>query len=679
METPIKPRFFANAVSCAQPNWPLSRIKCLTALIGLVWSATARATLLLADASELAQMSLDDLLRVEVLSASRYAQPLADSPASVTVIDQVELREHNYHNLAEALSSVRGVYVTNDRNYSYIGVRGFNRPGDYNSRILLLTDGARRNDALYDQAQIGNEAPIELDWVKRLEFVSGPSSAVYGANALFGSINAVMLDGGDINGKRLTADVGSGASRRLGLMAGHQVDNSHDWFFAVAASGARGNDLYLHEFDNGNTDGWARGLDGEKYQKAYGKLRFGNWRLVANLSSRDKSLPNAPYSTTFGEAGTNTMDQHALLELAYDGTLSNGWQQQFRVFSGGYRYVGNYRLADQLDNRDEGRANWIGGDYRLIVNTLAAHKVMFGVETQWNTLLEQRNFDISPAASYLDSHQTSRIFGIFVQDEWRLSNKWLLNLGVRYDKHSDYAAITSPRAALIYQPHGDASLKAMFGSAYRAPNAYERFYEDGGALQKANPALLPERIHSAELAADFRVGQGGRFGIRLYSNDVRDMIAQVIDPADDLLVFANQSSVKTRGIELDAERRWGAGYRLRGSLSRQWSSESDGSELSNSPQLLGKLLFGMPLSNGWMLSGEWIGMSKRRALAGHVAGYGLLNLTLATAPFADLGRFALGIHNVGNRQYYDPASSEFVQPALEQDRRQFRLSWTLPL
>lgn len=650
----------------------------VTVALALCCAASAQATPVVVDAGDLAHMSLDDLLRVEVLSASRYAQPLADSPASVTVIDQDELRQHNYRNLAEALSTVRGVYISNDRNYSYLGVRGFNRPGDYNSRILLLTDGARRNDALYDQAQVGNEAPIEMDWVKRLEFVSGPSSAVYGANALFGSINAVMLDGGDINGTRLTADMGSGDSRRLGLMAGQRIDSEHDWFMALAASATRGNDLYFPEFDTGASDGWARGLDGEAYQKAYGKFRFGNWRLVANLSSRDKNLPNAPYATAFGESGTRSVDRHGLLELAYDGSLANGWQQQFRVFSGQYRYSGDYRYPGLLDNRDEGNANWVGGDYRWLVTTLPAHKLMFGMESQWNTRLEQRNFDIAPTASYLESQRSSNTFGVFVQDEWRWSNQWLINLGVRYDKHSDHAAMTSPRAALIYQPVDNATLKAMVGSAYRAPNAYERFYDDGGALQKANPELMPERIRSVELAADFRVSQGERMGVSVYRYDMRDLIDQVIDPVDGLAVFANQANAQTRGIELDAEKHWPGGYRLRASLSRQWSSAQDGKELNNSPQLLGKVVFSLPLLAGWSATGQWNAMSERRALTGRVAGYGVLNLTLTSAPMVGLGTWMMGIYNVGDRRYLDPASSAFVQDALAQDGRQFRLNWTLP-
>ena len=157
------------------------------------------------------------------------------------------------------------------------------------------------------------------------------------------------------------------------------------------------------------------------------------------------------------------------------------------------------------------------------------------------------------------------------------------------------------------------------------------------------------------------------------------MIGQVVDPVDGFFVFSKQSRVQTPGIEVDAEKRWAGGYRLRASLSRQWSSAFDGSELGNSPNLLGKLVVGMPLAAGWTVAAEWQGMSDRRSLAGRVPGFGVLNLTLTSVRLAGLGELTLGIHNVGNREYLDPTSSAFTQDALAQDGRQFRLRWTLPL
>src|SRR3989339_846695 len=263
----------------------LARPGLLVLVLALMLSVQAAAGASPAEAYDLTGLSIEELLTVEVFSASKFTQKITEAPAAVTIITAADIKQYGHRTLADVLASVRGMYVSNDRNYAYLGVRGFNRPGDYNSRILLLTDGARRNDALYDQAHIGNEAPIELDWVKRLEFVSGPSSAVYGGNALFGIVNAVMLDGGDVNGTRLSAEVGSGASRRLGLLAGQRMDDTRDWLVALAASDTRGSDLYFPEFNTGVDNGWARGLDGESYQKAYAKFNLGHWHLSANLSS----------------------------------------------------------------------------------------------------------------------------------------------------------------------------------------------------------------------------------------------------------------------------------------------------------------------------------------------------------------------------------------------------------
>ena len=76
--------------------------------------------------------------------------------------------------------------VSYDRDYAYLVARGFQRPGDYNSRFLLLVDGVRLNDAVYDQAPIGTDFPMDMDMVERIEYVPGPGSAVYGSNALLG-------------------------------------------------------------------------------------------------------------------------------------------------------------------------------------------------------------------------------------------------------------------------------------------------------------------------------------------------------------------------------------------------------------------------------------------------------------------------------------------------------------
>ena len=104
------------------------------------------------DPSDLTRVSLDELLGMEVdqvYSASRFVQDVRHAPAAVTIVTAADIRRFGYTTLADALRSVTGLYTTSDRNYTYLGVRGFGLPGDYNSRVLVLIDGFRFNDGVY--------------------------------------------------------------------------------------------------------------------------------------------------------------------------------------------------------------------------------------------------------------------------------------------------------------------------------------------------------------------------------------------------------------------------------------------------------------------------------------------------------------------------------------------------
>ena len=93
----------------------------------------------------------------QVFGASERLQPVTEAPASVSFITAEEIARYGYRTLADILRGVRGMYVTDDRNFSLIGTRGFAKPGDYNSRILLLVNGHRVNDNVFGQAEIGAE------------------------------------------------------------------------------------------------------------------------------------------------------------------------------------------------------------------------------------------------------------------------------------------------------------------------------------------------------------------------------------------------------------------------------------------------------------------------------------------------------------------------------------------
>jgi outer membrane receptor protein involved in Fe transport len=158
-------------------------------------------------------MTLEQLLEVEITAtASKFSQEVTRAPASISVVTADEIKVHGYRTLAEILSSVRGLYTTYDRNYTYVGVRGFARPGDYNTRVLLLIDGHRLNEPTYDMAPIGTDFPLDVSLIERVEVIRGPGSSLYGTSAFFAVINVLTKSGASHAGRRLDTAVGSMAT-----------------------------------------------------------------------------------------------------------------------------------------------------------------------------------------------------------------------------------------------------------------------------------------------------------------------------------------------------------------------------------------------------------------------------------------------------------------------------------
>ena len=173
----------------------------------------------------LPELSLEELMRLDagrVFGASERLQPVTEAPASVSFITAEEIARYGYRTLAEILRGVRGMYVTNDRNFSYLGTRGFGNPGDYNSRVLLLVNGHRVNDNVVGQAEIGAEFGIDPALFERVEIIRGPASSLYGDSAFFAVVNVITKSGASLDGVSLAVDAGTLGT--VGALRGHRYE-----------------------------------------------------------------------------------------------------------------------------------------------------------------------------------------------------------------------------------------------------------------------------------------------------------------------------------------------------------------------------------------------------------------------------------------------------------------------
>lgn len=625
-----------------------------------------------------AESELVALLNTQVEGASRFLEYALDAPAAVSVIGRETSAALAHVTLADMLERLPGTYVTTSRNYSALGFRGFNRPGDYNARILMAIDGYRVNDALYDQALPGHEFPIIADWVKRLELISGPASSVYGGNALFGAANVVTVDGADLPGLGLRAGVERADTHRWTGHYGWAADGT-DVFIGVTHQRDGGETLHLPELaSDALPGGVVAGLDGQRYSALLAKLRRGAWRATFVAQGRDKASPTAEYGAVPGAAGSAYRDRYSYAELAYDGPWRDEWRLQARANLTRTLFQGDYLLeaedGSHYRNRDLAEAHWAGADARVQWRGWLNHTVSAGVDVRRVFKGEQRNLDLGDEpAVYLDRDDRLTQAGLYAQDQIRLSERTSLSLGLRTDHVDGFAPEFSPRLALVYRPGPEEAWKFMLGRAFRAPNLSERFYHDGGATQVANPGLRPERIASIELAWERSIDHATRIAVGAYGYQF-DSLIELASDDDDILRYENVSQVRMRGVDVDLERRAASGWHWRLSLSLSALSGGDGARQVNSPRWLAKGHVLGPWGGEWSAGLQWLAMGPREGLRARVPA--LLGadavLRRELAPGHEL---ALLVRNLANSRTHDPASAENDLLRVPRAGRSVALEW----
>ena len=497
-----------------------------------------------------------------VTAASKFEQDSREAPASISIITREEIERFGYRTLGEALNAARGIFTSYDRNYTYVAVRGFTVPGDYNTRILLLVDGHRLNDNVADATYVGTESALDMSVVDRIEIIRGAASSLYGTNAFYGVINVITRNGRSLQGGEVQADAGTFDSYRARARVRRA---GAEW------CGVRGGrrdvplerrDLYFPEFDAPETNnGMATGLDGDRSGSAFAKIAYQGWSLQAGLQDREEGsahriLRHQLRRPAAGDPGPACLRGRPL-RPSLRGSLA-GSTSRWRSTATGTRapiptrtsFSATCRAATGPRSRRSTSDPWAGST-----------RSWSAASTGSTLRQDQALYDEDPFQSYLDDQRSSSVWAVFIQDEFRITTACSSTPGLRHDSYETFGGTTNPRAALIYTLDQRTTLKALYGQAFRAPNLYELYSQDGGISQKPSLSLRPETIQSYELVAERQIAKSFRGTVSLYHFDVDRLIRLTTDPDDGLLVFDNLSRVRSRGHRVGRGRHQRTGLR----------------------------------------------------------------------------------------------------------------------
>jgi outer membrane receptor for ferrienterochelin and colicins len=630
---------------------------------------------------DLSKLNLEDLMNITVYTASKRVQNSSDAPSSVTVITADEIQKFGYRSLADILDSVRGFYVTYDRDYSFVGVRGFGRLGDSNNRLLVLIDGHRINDNVFGQPYLGTEFLVDVDMIERVEIIRGPSSSLYGADAFFAVINVITRKPPQIKGAELSF---AGANYDTFQGRASYGARFHDVDLALSGTfyNSQGPTLFFPEFNSPATNnGITRNTDYEDFQHIIGTVSFRGFTLQALFSARDKGVPTAYFGSLFNDPRTKNTDRHQYLDLSYRHSLGDDWDIALRT---SYDHAtlraplafatGLPDPATTLDTYSF-LGEWWDSEIQLSRTLLEKHKITFGTEiidnfkqNQTNALDFDHSVEVDP--------QSSVIWALYAQDEFTIIPKLILSAGVRYDHYTQFGGTANPRLGLIYHVAQPTTLKLLYGTAFRAPEPFE-FSPDFGGFD-SNLLLRPETIRNVEGVVEQSLSERFTLTGDVFRSWINNLISVQPNPADDNAIYLNSQRAKSTGAEFELSGRLAGGLQGRASYSYTVADQPPPSTLAISPRHLGKLNLSVPVVRHHLfasLDAQYT--NSVQSLAGNtISGFGILNATAFGHAFNKHLDLSTSLYNLLDKKYFNPGRPEDPEDALQQDGRTFRLKLT---
>lgn len=658
----------------ARHPWPRAAIATACVAAGLAaWPLATRA-----QAPAPAEPSLESLLRTElpqgsaevgVSTASRLSQSADLAPAVVHVVTRQDIQRQGLRTLCDVLRRLPGLHARDEGEFVRVTVRGIG-PGGFNGRVLFLLDGQRLNENIYDAGQIDLDFPVDMSLVERVEFSPGPGSALYGGNALLGVVNVVTQRGDRLAGPQLHW-AGSPRGRQEGRVShGLRDEAGGEWLAAYSFVRWPSLDPLLNlQQDQALA---ARPYEWDDARRGLLSYRGHGLGLRALSVDRVRGLATEVDGLA-GFAQVRDQTHSRALQGSWDGRLA-GWDasallnlQQLR-----YRLDTPYAEQGQLlgDDRFEALGRW------AVVELRAGrpwgqdrHYLLAGLEWQRDALQRFRFDDVG--LERVEQRHDGRRLGLFLQDEWRLSERQRLVLGLRRDAVHGDAVRWSPRLAWTWSPEAGSSLKLLAGRAFRSANRFER---ETNRLFDALPPRA-EAVDALELAGERSLGPVWKLRASAYLMRVQRPI-----DGDAEGRFVNAAAQRLRGLDLGVDARWATGWQLQLSTTVLHLRDAAGVRPNFTPSLQAKWLLSAPVfSEAWRLSLHGFAQSRRRGDGGAVQdlpGFAVSHLQLRWSPTASLDLF-VGVQNLGGRRWVEPISPAFSDLTLQRQGESWQggLQW----
>ncbi|MEH6345330.1 MAG: TonB-dependent receptor [Bermanella sp.] len=523
-------------------------------------------------AENLFNTSLEDLMFIKVSGATLTEQNLKTVPSSVTVFSHEQIQHLGLHYLYELMNfvpgfqSFRSSYAPQHTSFSSRG----RTVGGLGAEVLLLIDGQRIDEPRTSGSVIiGGKIPL-LN-IKRVEFIRGPGSAVYGSNAMLGVINIISREG--VN--EVGASLGEFSYEETHLFASKQYNDFKINLFAHAQNESGDTYNVPDRFDIGRTNTSdpieASSLNFRlQWQKS--SFNFQRYRteaedfyVLGSLSEGINESRSLFESFSFKQNFT-LLGIHSWLRLSEHHTrfFISGQLSDEGAFSGASNPDSSDALLTKVNFKTykEQHLQWhndwktgpdnslqFGLDFRQLHAPQVILENNFDLADLVNGIFPIRYYGELLATTPVQNKSQRDILGLYSQYQHQVFSKSHLTLGLRYDNFSNIGESISPRFGFVHPITPQQSLKLLYGEAFRAPAENELNLLNNTVIL-GDKNLKPETVQSWEfiyLAQYSHTSFSGAY----FENHFKDAIQRVL-VSGDVFQYSNIDQNPVKGLEFES-------------------------------------------------------------------------------------------------------------------------------
>lgn len=503
-------------------------------------------------------MPLSELMNVEIISATKIPQKVYEAPAIISIITAQQIKERGYNSIADVVRTVPGFSLWEDNLISSIGIRGFNSLQGWNQTLKIMIDGQDVSFRVAGWCFIDEEL-IPVDCIKRIEFIRGPVSALYGANAYLGVINIITFDGKEFDSFKISAH-GGGLETFGGNITIAKYLKGVDFLISYSTEHSDRSGLELPSPVPTDYDSLKSENDISEPKSFYGKISYKGFSLSGNYQQLNRHGEFTDFSVL-------THENHIVVDNWF---IKSGYSYEKEKLKTEVSLVYGEGKPNRKEHielnpdytfylRRDISVKYFETKFETIYQFKQKNSITFGVDYTTEDQQLQNNYFVDKETKeetlYGSDEPQPRMdfnnLGVYAQGVIYPFKKLGVTTGLRFDYHNIYGSTFSPRLNLVYLISENVYSKLLFGRAYKAPTQRQLYDPSSGQTgdTRGNENLKPQYVNTIECLLGYKLKETANFTITGFYNNISNGIE--LYNYNDYRTYGNRLNLRSLGIETE--------------------------------------------------------------------------------------------------------------------------------